>query len=580
LVRYTGQSVFLKITLFFILIFAIGLAGCGAPQPLLSGQEPVNPLDLVHRVWQGEKPAFSVKGKIEGAIVAVYGPNGKIGGAGFLADNFSSAVTGATLALREKYASSLPPDGLRFSVHLLRNAKSLKWAWLRELGVGYSRGLYALIRFSGDRSFGFSDTDLHVAGYALPEAVEKLGQNEGTPISGTAARKGLYLARTESYTEDGAGGVVRLYRASTLLPAVDSAAIRQACRAGGDYLCRILQDDDQFLYEGDLGRDKYKTTYNVLRHEGTTYALYQLYLATREERYRLAADKAWSWVLKQIRSDTDKAGRQCSFPIEDKQVKLGGTGLALIALSERLKVQSTPGDLRLGMQLANHILRSQNPDGSFESYWPYKGRKAKKYRSIYYPGEALLGLMRFYELKPDPEYLACAERGAHYFIHERWRLLGMEFSVPPDAWLMLALNELHKVHPRKDYADYCLRIADAMAADQLLAGWQVPYPDYRGGYFPYPPNVTPAGSRMEGLTAAYRLATRANRDTRPLRRVIAEAARFQIERQIRPAFVHLYPNPARAIGAFRDSPISNDIRIDFNQHNISGLLVAAEILKP
>jgi len=187
--------------------------------------------------------------------------------------------------------------------------------------------------------------------------------------------------------------------------------------------------------------------------------------------------------------------------------------------------------------------------------------------------------MRFYAHDPDPRYVETVERGVNYMIDERFKIIGWRLYVPLDAWLMLALDEIDKVRPNEKYVDYSLLLADEMINDQINRDWETFFPDYLGGFFPYPPSVTPNGSRLEGLTASYLTAKRHNKATPELRRSIELSARFGVERAVRPEFAHLYPNPKRALGAFRNTPISNGVRIDNNQHNISGLLVAAEILR-
>ena len=105
-----------------------------------------------------------------------------------------------------------------------------------------------------------------------------------------------------------------------------------------------------------------------------------------------------------------------------------------------------------------------------------------------------------------------ARKGIDYLVNDRWMILGMEVNVPPDAWLMMAVREFWELTKDKDAADYCLRIADVMASDQHVRF--VPDADYFGGYFPDPPQVTPAGSRLEGLTAAYILAKKSGKRNR------------------------------------------------------------------
>ncbi len=517
-------------------------------------------------------------GRAIGVVLSIYDGEGHRATAGTFGNEIADCVNLAAMRLGAEYVAHDIFEPTFVSVHILRDLRPVRWPRLREFGFGYHRGLYSLVYINHRDAWVLTDVDLHLQDLSVASAMNRLVHGKAPRMYGGGPRDGMFLTATESFTHDAQGGLVRLYRASSLLPWVDAALIKQDVRLAGDYLCGLLRDDNRFVYEGDIGRDRDSAGYNQLRHAGTIYALYQLYEATGEPRYRETADRAWQWLLRQFKTDRDARGDLCAYTVENGQIKLGASGLALVALSERLRVNRDEADLTLGRQLANHLLRNQNADGSFNSYYSASTKKISRERSIYYPGEAMLGLIRFYRVEPNPVYLAAVSKAAHYLIHDRWRVIGLELYAPPDAWLMLALNDLHQIKPDNDYADYCLKLADGMMADQLLAGWQAPYADYRGGYFPYPPQVTPAGSRLEGLTAAYLLAKRAGRDTTALRRTIMEAARFQLQCMVRPEFAHLYPKPRRALGAFRESPLSNHVRIDYNQHNISGLLVAAKIL--
>ncbi len=556
-------------------VFALCLAACGDPglPRLVDDQQAARLIQAVQQAVDNQGRDETPTGTVAGAIVTIYDNHGNQSSAGVFGNDLTACVIQAATRLG---VTGIEPTFV--SVHVLRDLRKVRWARLREAGFGYHRGLYAVARVSGGKARAFSEVDMHVRGLTVEAALSRLNDGKGTALHGKMPADGAYLAATESFTNDPTGRLVRLYRASSPLPSLTGSQIGAYLLLGGDYLCRLLQDDNRFVYEGDVGRDTTTNNYNQLRHAGTIYALYQLYQATGVPTYRETADRAWTWLMAQVRTDRDSRGNVCAYTVEDGKIKLGSSGLTLIALSERLRINRNDADLALGRQLANHILRSQRPNGSLASYHALPGKKAKRQRSIYYPGEAMLGLIRFYQFDPNPAYVNAVAKAADYLIHDRWRVIGLELFVPPDAWLMLALNELHQVRPQADYADYCLKLADGMMADQLLADWQVPYPDYRGGYFPYAPQVTPAGSRMEGLTAAYLVAQRTGRDTTALKRTIAAAARFQLQCMIRPEFAHLYPKPQMALGAFRHSPISNRVRIDYNQHNISGLLVAAKIL--
>jgi len=593
------------------------LQGMGNPDlaDLLDEQSADRLIHTARETLAGrEAPAGSAIEGVIGAVVTIYDREGPKLNAGCYESEAGQAVRCAAQHIRDKTQQFGQSPHHRVSIHLLRELRSVRSVSLREKGWGYSNGLYSVLLAGDEQSQIITDTSMNLFGMPLGKALDMLDKGKGgVPLYGRAPRTGRFIVPTESYTEY-EGKPVRLYRASSPVITVNAESIREFCRLGGDYLARATNtrennldeaypylklDWNQFLYQGHLGYDRYFKKYNLLRHAGTIYALYQLYRYTdaadsRRDAYRIAADHAWEWALDTLDTETDEQGRPCAFVVEYKGnrkksiVKLGGTGLLLIALGERLSIikerpEFYPAgqfekDVELGRQLANHVQRSQEPDGSFRSYWPYDGKPEKRRRSLYYHGEAMLGLLRLYRHDPQPEYLACVQRAADHYIDERFKLLGMRLYVPIDAWLMLTLNELDLAAPHKKYVDYCMTLTDMMINDQFDATWEIPYPDFDGGYFPYPPSTTPSGSRMEGIAACYLTARRNGRDTEPIRACLERAARFQVERIVRPEFAHLYANPQRALGAFRQTPLANTTQIDANQHNISGLLVTADIL--
>jgi hypothetical protein len=148
-------------------------------------------------------------------------------------------------------------------------------------------------------------------------------------------------------------------------------------------------------------------------------------------------------------------------------------------------------------------------------------------------------------------------------------------ALPPDAWLMQALEALYNIGHEKKYADHALALAQAMIADQY--GDSDP-PDYSGGFGPGPPRATPAASRAEGLVAAYRIARSIGDSRAPkLASALKKCVRFQLSQQFTAANSASLPNPRRAAGGFREGPTTLRVRIDFVQHNISSLLGIAAL---
>ena len=305
--------------------------------------------------------------------------------------------------------------------------------------------------------------------------------------------------------------------------------------------------------------------YNVLRHAGAAVALFQLYEASREARYVEAARRAVTYLKGRFRPAREADALYVMD--DDGKAKLGANGLALIALAMQMRLDAAAADRASAVRLANLILRMQRRDGSFASYYRVQGEGEPEAReSLYYPGEALLGLIELYGQTSDERLVAAAHRGAHYLIESQQRMS----PLPPDAWLMQALEALFRIRRDAAYAAHAIRLAEAMIKDQYT---EADAPLYAGGYRAGVPRATPAASRAEGMLAAWRLARLTN-DPRAAR--LAEALklslRFQLSQQFDADNSFYLADPERAAGGFRESLTSARIRIDYVQHNVSALL--------
>jgi hypothetical protein len=102
------------------------------------------------------------------------------------------------------------------------------------------------------------------------------------------------------------------------------------------------------------------------------------------------------------------------------QAKLGGAGLGLAALLELEKVEPDFTPLEDLRRLGRFVLYLQKPDGDFYAkYIPSCGGRRDDWVSLYYPGEAALGLVLLYERDSDPAWLRDAAAAIAYLAHHR-----------------------------------------------------------------------------------------------------------------------------------------------------------------
>jgi hypothetical protein len=447
----------------------------------------------------------------------------------------------------------------------------------------------------------------------LGRAMSHLGFDAGRWKSRDVTLRGF---RSVSFIEDAshtrALGIVRGFVA---VAAPGRDALLRAARDGGDYLVRMQKADGSFCYWYHALSDQQEGgRYNIVRHAGATVSLFDLYGATGDPRYLSAARRATVFLRSRFRqiaagkpavpeqpemraapqvttasprwerfktelqtgAAAGRAGRSQSPPIfvidDDNKAKLGAGGLALLAVTREMELDRRSSSIEAN-GLAAGILAMQRSDGSFETDMSLSGDESDAPPSLYYPGEAMLGLIRLYLLSKDRRLLDGARRGADYLVGVQRK----QRELPPDSWLVQALESIYQITKDASYAQHAIDVAASMAASLYPADGPQ---GYEGAVSPGIPRATPAASRSEGMLAGYRVA-RSIEDPRQERLLGATraAARFQLSQQFGPDNSFFLPNPGLAAGGFHESLDSMRIRIDYVQHNISSLLGLAEAAK-
>jgi hypothetical protein len=378
--------------------------------------------------------------------------------------------------------------------------------------------------------------------------------------------------RTISFVEDHARKkALSVVNACVPVGEINRQQLLNAARAGGDYLIRAQKPDGSFYYSyNPLEGRASARAYNILRHAGTAISLFDLYAATGDARYATSARRALGYLKTRYRPA--RVSNSLYVIDNDGKAKLGANGLALVALTKQMELDPKSSDRESAAQLAGLILQMQRKDGSFESYYEIRGDEPGESVSLYYPGEAILGLIRLYRQNGDKRLLDAARRGAAYLIESQSHMQ----NLPPDAWLIQAIEALHSIEREPRYAIHAMALAEAMINDQYEESDRE---GFLGAFRPGLPRATPAASRAEGMLAAYRIARLTN-DTRAARiaGALKLSARFQLSQQFDRDNSFFLPDAERAAGGFREGLTSMRIRIDFVQHNISSLLGIAAIL--
>lgn len=389
----------------------------------------------------------------------------------------------------------------------------------------------------------------------------------------------IYKIRTTAYFVDDRGPV-SLYKGHRLLPSISSNEIMEAIQFTKDYYFKqVVNQKGKYVYSYLPYEDKKEKRYNILRHAGTTYAILETYELISDKELLKIAELAIGYLLEKV-SSFDLNGHLVNVVIEKDAIKLGGNALSIIALSKYTQITGDYQYLPLMQRMGTWIHKTQDEAGRFTIHkQQFSTGEVYDFTSHYYPGEAMLALVRLYQIDHNEVWLDTAEQSAHYLIQIRDKDADID-TIAHDHWLLYALNELYRERPKEIYLKHAKFIAHAIMKSQIADDRE--YPDRNGAYQLPNPRLesTPTACRSEGLCATYHLlrSLRQDKEADQIKTAIHEGIRFQLQTQLRPESVMFYKNKKLCLGAFQRGLTQYDLRIDYTQHNISSLIAYYRIL--
>jgi hypothetical protein len=376
--------------------------------------------------------------------------------------------------------------------------------------------------------------------------------------------------------------------------AVSPTAVQQAIDAAAGYLARATGMDGLFEYRVNTNPAvRVKPIYNILRHAGTVFAMTS-YLAEQDsEALRRAARRAGAYLRDEALGPVPEAEGLLavwSRPEVNRRkapltAKLGGTGLGLVALASLERLHDGLAALEDLQAMGRFLVYMQKEDGSFYSKLiASRGGRDDSWVSLYYPGEAALGLLMLHELDGDPEWLRAALEALSYLA----RLRRDRDEAPADSWALLATAKILSMATAGLSSDQRgLLIAHAVQICEAILAAQIKDPEssaLKGG-FSSDGRVTPAATRLEGLLAARTFLPRNTDLTRRIDEAVDLGMAFLLRAQISDGpFAGGFP---RAIAALdTDDPAAEsfnrratEIRIDYVQHALGALIQYRSLLR-
>lgn len=318
-------------------------------------------------------------------------------------------------------------------------------------------------------------------------------------------------------------------------------------------LVRLTKSNGEFIYITMPCVHDDNTYYNTLRHLGAVYAMLECYALLGGNELKDAIIRATDYVvekfcIKRTLSDGTIASyfKEC---FKD-EVRLGGNGIGLLLFTMYTKFIDANKYATLMQELVNGIYTMQQGNGGFVHILNSKTFALKqRFSIVYYDGEAVFGLLRFYQLTKNEDALDAVVRAFEYFIMtEHWKNF--------DHWLSYAADELTAILPERRYYLFGVNNVRDRLHRYLALDLTAP-------------------TRLEQVMAAYRLSQRFGDDLLPPRilyNAIMQRVRIQFTGYFWPETAMFFTNPKRLLGSFYTRQNAFRIRIDDIQHTISGLI--------
>ena len=289
----------------------------------------------------------------------------------------------------------------------------------------------------------------------------------------------------------------------------------ESIESGANYLINACGDDGQFVYRINVDPNiRPSKSYNVLRHAGTMYSLAMYHRWKPDDKAVAAIERAAKFLndrcIEPLKDQPELSAvwsrPELNYDEDDPtQAKLGAAGLALIALTSLEQIKPGSTDIEQLRAIGRFIVYLQKQDGSFHcKYIPSLGGRQDDWVSLYYPGEAALGMVMLYEHDSNPQWLQCAANAIAYLARSR----ESESDVPADHWALLATAKMlphydkcEQPVPRDRLVGHAVQICKSILDDMDEAASAEAWSVLRG-CLTGDGHTTPTATRMEGLLAA------------------------------------------------------------------------------
>lgn len=339
---------------------------------------------------------------------------------------------------------------------------------------------------------------------------------------------------------------------------VDGDYARELIMNASAFLEEQIQPDGSFIYGMYPRFDNDIDSYNIVRHASTLWSLICRYRLLPSDTLAEEIKRTIGFMLDYVVYDSE--GRAYLYEEKADEIKLGGCGMAVVAMTEYMDVFQNEDYKEVCHALGEGILTMLDQETG-EYYHVLNGDFSRKetFRTVYYDGEATFALCRLYSLTSDPMWLEAAKSAVNHFIEA-------DYAQYKDHWVAYSMNEITKhIADNKDY--YSFALDNAKKNLREIRERDTTYHTYLEllmATFEVYDRMTENGVQVEGF------------DLQAFLDTISVRVDRQLNGYFYPEYAMYMENPQRILNTFMVRHDGYRVRIDDVQHNIGGYYLYAK----